>query len=112
MRPRKWRHYLALGVTAFGVVAVSIVLFFALEHFSAIRELLDTVGYILRPIFYGMVLTFLLLPVQRRILAFLTQCLTGVGKEGERKRRALRCLSIFLSLGRCVLQGDNHVAQG
>ena len=98
MRPRKWRHYLALGVTAFGVVAVSIVLFFALEHFSAIRELLDTVGYILRPIFYGMVLTFLLLPVQRRILAFLTQCLTGVGKEGERKRRALRCLSIFLSL--------------
>ena len=72
----KYGPYLAAGVTAFAVIAAAILLFFLLEHFSAIRTLLETIGYILRPICYGIVLAFLLLPVHRRILAVLTdQCL-------------------------------------
>ena len=67
----KYGPYLAAGVTAFAVIAAAILLFFLLEHFSAIRSLLETIGYILRPICYGIVLAFLLLPVHRRILAVL-----------------------------------------
>ena len=47
----KYGPYLAAGVTAFAVIAAAILLFFLLEHFSAIRSQLETIGYILRPIF-------------------------------------------------------------
>ena len=97
MKPRKFGPYLAAGVTAFSVIAVSILLFFALEHFSAIRSLADAIAYILRPIFYGMVLAFLLLPVHRRILRFLSHSLRKMG-GGKGKEKLLNTISIFGSL--------------
>ena len=97
MKPRKFGPYLAAGVTAFSVIAVSILLFFALEHFSAIRSLADAIAYILRPIFYGMVLAFLLLPVHRRILRFLSHGLRKMG-GGKEKEKLLNTISIFGSL--------------
>ena len=82
MKQKKYGPYLAAGVTAFAVIAAAILLFFTLEHFSAIRALLDAVAYILRPICYGMVLAFLLLPVHRRILRLLCGLWPGrAGKE-------------------------------
>ena len=79
------------------MIAVSILLFFALEHFSAIRSLADAIAYILRPIFYGMVLAFLLLPVHRRILRFLSYGLRKMG-GGKEKEKLLNTISIFGSL--------------
>ena len=79
------------------MIAVSILLFFALEHFSAIRSLADAIAYILRPIFYGMVLAFLLLPVHRRILRFLSHGLRKMG-GGKEKEKLLNTISIFGSL--------------
>ena len=98
MRPNKYGPYLAAGLTAFSVVAAAIVLFFFLEHFSVLWELMNTVGYILRPIFYGMVLAFLLLPVHRRIFALLMDRFRETRDPWGRRRGILNGLSILLSL--------------
>ena len=94
----KYGPYLAAGVTAFAVIAAAILLFFLLEHFSAIRSLLETIGYILRPICYGIVLAFLLLPVHRRILAVLTDQCQGILDPCGKKKNILSAISILLSL--------------
>ena len=98
MKRRNLGPYLAAGVTAFTVIAAAILLFFVLEHFSAIRALLDTVAYILRPICYGMVLAFLLLPVHRRVLTVLTERFQGGRDWFGKKQAVLNALSIFVSL--------------
>ena len=70
---RNVRHpYLAAGLTAFAVVAASLLLFFLMFQIKAVAGFLDTLARILRPIFMGAVIAFLLLPVHRYILRFLT----------------------------------------
>ena len=80
------------------MIAAASLLFFVLEQFAAIRALLDTVAYILRPICYGMVLAFLLLPVHRRVLAVLTERFQGGRDWFGKKQAVLNALSIFVSL--------------
>lgn len=60
--------YLAMGLTAFAVIAASLLLFFMLFHMKEVTGFLSTLGVILRPIFMGAVIAFLLLPVHRAIL--------------------------------------------
>lgn len=72
MRPgNRFSRYVYFGVTAFLVIAASLLLFFAFFHFKDIRMLVATIARILRPVFIGLVLSFLLLPVHRRVYAFL-----------------------------------------
>ena len=69
---RNDRHpYLCTGITAFAVIAASLCLFFTLFHFREVACFLDELGAILRPIFMGAVIAFLLLPIHRTILRFL-----------------------------------------
>ncbi len=103
MRQRKFGPYLAAGVTAFAVIAAAILMFFAIYHISAITALLDTLSYILRPIFYGLVLAFLLLPIQRHIYDFLREWMKGVWVNWPRKDGLLYFISILLSLVFAVL---------
>ena len=103
MKHQKYGAYLAAGVTAFAVIAAAILLFFVIYHFSAVRALLELLAYILRPIFYGLVLAFLLLPVHRQIYSFLAALCEGVAERGGRKRAALNFLAIVLSLIFAVL---------
>ena len=51
MKQRKFGPYIAAGVTAFAVIAAAILMFFLIYHISAVKALLDTLAYILRPIF-------------------------------------------------------------
>ena len=103
MKQRKLGPYIAAGVTAFAVIAAAILMFFLIYHISAVKALLDTLGYILRPIFYGLVLAFLLLPIQRGIYEFLQEWLKGVWVNWPRKNGMLRFASILLSLAFAVL---------
>ena len=82
MNHRKYGVYLAAGVTAFAVIAAAILLFCVIYHFSEVRALLELLAYILRPIFYGLVLAFLLLPVHRHIFTFLSALCEGVAEYG------------------------------
>lgn len=103
MKQRKFGPYIAAGVTAFAVIAAAILMFFLIYHISAVKALLDTLGYILRPIFYGLVLAFLLLPIQRGIYEFLQEWLKEIWVNWPRKNGMLRFASILLSLAFAVL---------
>ncbi len=68
MNKKPQNPYFFAGVTAFLVIAAAILVFFAVFHFKGHPELfLSTVNRILRPIYYGAVLAFLLLPIHRAI---------------------------------------------
>lgn len=90
--------YLAMGLTAFAVIAASLLLFFLLFHMKEVSGFLGTLGVILRPIFMGAVIAFLLLPVHRAILKFLMAMTTEKRKSDRRNVSFLNFVAIILSL--------------
>lgn len=100
---REDRHsYLAIGLTAFAVIAASLCLFFLLFHMKEVTGFLNTIGGILRPIFMGAVIAFLLLPVHRNILKFLLAMTSDRKKEDRRNLTFLNLMAIILSLALAV----------
>lgn len=97
-RNQEHRSYIAIGITAFCVIAAALLLFFLLFHLSAICTFLGWVARILRPIFIGMIIAFLLLPVQRNILKFLTAMTPNTKLEDRRNTRFLNSTAIIFSL--------------
>ena len=58
---RKDKHsYMAAGLTAFAVIAASLCLFFLLFQLGEVARFLSRLATILRPIFMGAVIAFLL----------------------------------------------------
>lgn len=55
--------YFGWGITAFGVIACSILFFMLLQHGKSISGAIDTLLGILSPIIWGMVITYLLWPL-------------------------------------------------
>lgn len=96
---RNDRHpYLAAGLTAFAVVAASLCLFFALFHIEELARCFNVLGRILRPIFMGAVIAFLLLPIHRSILYFLAAMTPDRRLENRRDKAFLNIVAIILSL--------------
>lgn len=69
--------YFGWGLTAFGVIACSILFFMLLQHGKSISGAIDTLLGILSPIIWGMVITYLLWPLvkmfQRKLFEPLLQ---------------------------------------
>lgn len=57
------REHFGKGLTAFLVIAASIIFFFALLRFSYIFELLKQITLLVKPIIYGLVIAYLLNPI-------------------------------------------------
>lgn len=98
MKSKKDTPYFAVGLTAFCVIAAVMLLFFALLRIERIGQFFSTLSYILRPITFGLVLAFLLLPLHRKIFAYLS----GMGKgklcASKRGKTLTNFFSILLSL--------------
>ena len=96
---RNDRHpYFSAGLTAFAVIAASLLLFFLLFHLREVTGFLDRLGIILRPVFMGAVIAFLLLPIHRNILRFLI-AITPDSRMSERSSHAfLNFTAIVFSL--------------
>ena len=96
---RKDKHsYMAAGLTAFAVIAASLCLFFLLFQLGEVARFLSRLATILRPIFMGMVIAFLLLPIHRNIFRFLL-AITPDKRSNERHSHAfLNFSAIVLSL--------------
>ena len=92
------RPYLAMGLTAFAVIAASLLLFFLLFHMREVSGFLNSLGTILRPIFMGAVIAFLLLPIHRNILKFLTAITPDKRMEEHSSHAFLNLVSVVLSL--------------
>ena len=90
--------YIAVGVTAFAVIAAALLLFFTLFHLSALRAFFGTLAHILRPIFLGMIFAFLLLPIHRGIFGFLVAMTPEKRLKNKGDVQFLNVLAIILSL--------------
>ena len=100
---RNDRHpYLSAGITAFAVIAASMLLFFLLFQAREVTGFLIRLGVILRPIFMGAVIAFLLLTVHRNILKFLLAMTSDRKKEDRRNLAFLNLMAIILSLALAV----------
>lgn len=96
---RNDRHpYLCTGITAFAVIAASLCLFFTLFHFREVACFLDELGAILRPIFMGAVIAFLLLPIHRTILRFLLSMTSEKRQKNTKDVAFLNLVAIVCSL--------------
>lgn len=98
MKHRKHAPYIAAGVTAFSVIASSLLLAFALLRFERISQFCSDVAYILRPITFGLVLAFLLLPLHRKFNSFLSRVGGGALCKTAHRARLTDFAAILLSL--------------
>ena len=98
MKKEEYAPYIAAGVTAFLVIAASLLLYFCLLRFELIRSFLSMLAYILRPITYGLVLAFLLLPVHRGINRFFLRVTRGASRKNARVTYWTDLAAILLSL--------------
>lgn len=94
----KKEKYIAVGITAFAVIAASLLFYFCLLRFAVIRSFLSTLAFILRPITYGLVLAFLLLPIHRAINRFLHSVSKGKSRKNPRVAHWTNFAAILLSL--------------
>lgn len=64
----KWdKKYLHWGLTAFAVIAAAIMFYMALEKFSVLVSAVAKLFNILSPFIWGLVITYLLTPLMRRL---------------------------------------------
>ncbi len=64
----KYSNYIAMGLTAFLVIAASILLFFILHSFPAIKRTVGGFLQILEPFIVGAIIAYLLAPLYNRLL--------------------------------------------
>lgn len=92
----KWeKRYIAYGITAFVVIACSILFYILIEKFDIVASLFQTVVNILMPIIVGLVIAYLLNPLMK---FFENVCYRRVQKEKQRSkiRRGLSLVSTFV----------------
>lgn len=93
------KRYMSAGATAFLVIVLSIIAFFAMFRLDKLYGFLNTVLYILQPIIFGLAIAYVLNPVVRffeRNLEKLTR--KKKVKSFKKKKAFIRKVSIILSI--------------
>lgn len=98
MNDKRFGRYIGAGITAFLVIGAALCLFFLLYHFGDVKMFLGRINFILRPIYFGLILAFLLLPVHRRILAALKRMTPPPRLKDGRNLGVLNAIAIVGSL--------------
>ena len=98
MKNKRYQPYIAAGVTAFLVISAAIILNFLITRHDTVFAFFGTVAHILRPIFMGMVLAFLLLPVHRRTVQFFSSILPPTLVHRPLVRKLMNYGAILISL--------------
>ena len=98
MKQKKYASYIAAGVTAFLVIAAAMLLYFVLLRIDVVSSFCTTLAYILRPVTYGLVLAFLLLPVHRGINRVFLAVTKGKSRKSPAVARWTNFAAILLSV--------------
>ena len=100
MRFRCDKKYLYCGVTAFCVIAASIVFFLILSKISAIKGFFGIILKVIKPVLYGLLFAYLMNPLvktfERPILVQWGEKIYG--KDSRKSRSFARCIAILLAL--------------
>ena len=94
------KKYLYWGVTAFCVIACSILFYMALAYLPVIGGALKKLGRILSPFIWGLIITYLLSPLYKTLYkdVFLPLTAKLSGKKKKASPRAAKALSVLLSI--------------
>ena len=94
------KKYLYWGVTAFCVIACSIFFYMSLAYLPAIGAALKTLGRILSPFIWGLIITYLLAPLYKGLYQgfFLPLSEKLSGKKKKASPRLAKSLSVLLSI--------------
>ena len=91
--------YFGWGITAFGVIACSILFFMLLQHGKSISDAIGTLIGILSPIIWGMVITYLLWPLVKMFQRTLFEPLLQKTRPKKPVSKSLaRGLSVVLAI--------------
>ena len=94
MRDKSFKRYLYIAVSTFGVVALSIFLFFFLYNFDNIGAAFKHVIATLMPFIVGAVLAYIMCPLCNVFEKFLTKVLKKYN-DGKRKKKIISGVSVF-----------------
>ena len=101
-RPFKWdKKYLYWGITAFCVIAASIFFYMALRDLPDIGKWIGGVARILSPFIWGLVISYLLMPVMRSMEKNIFLPLSARLFKKSRKhtgKKLARGLSVFMAI--------------
>ena len=97
----RWNHrYVQLGVTAFLVIAASILFYYGIFHMKSLISGIKTFFGIMAPIIYGAAIAYLLTPIvnflERKIfLPIFRMCKKPIQKKGK---KVIRWICVLLSV--------------
>lgn len=96
--PSKLRQEFSRGMTAFLVVAASILFYFALLRLTNLSDVFAKIFNVLKPVVYGCAIAYLLNPIVKKADKYLLPVLETKIKKPESARRLSRGCGIFLSI--------------
>ena len=105
MKGYRWdTKYLYWGVTAFLVIAACSLFFLLVSNLGVIRSVLQTVGSILSPFVWGLVIAYLLFP----LMGIYSRCLfqplcSRILRRNPKKEELVPKLARGLSVAACIL---------
>lgn len=98
MKNDRFYKYICWGVTAFLVIASSIVVIFLFARGSQVKHAVKVLAGILAPVTYGAVLAYLLTPIYNRVTRWTMRGLQTVIKSDRRRQFAARMTATLASV--------------
>ncbi|MCI8464923.1 MAG: AI-2E family transporter [Lachnospiraceae bacterium] len=92
------KRYASMGLTAFCVIAASILFFLLLYKYETVIKAIKTVLRILEPIVFGFIIAYLMFPVVKFFEKYLTKGFKQVIKQEKKAVNLSKGLSILLAL--------------
>lgn len=93
-----WRKYAGYGVTAFFVVAASVVLIFMFVRFEEFGSIMQSIGAALAPVIYGIILAYVMNPLLNFFERRLKNLFFKKAKKVSTAKKVVRVISIILTL--------------
>lgn len=110
MRQFKWdKKYLYWGITAFCVIAASLLFYMALNYLGFIGDEIKKITIVLAPFIWGFIITYLLLPFVKKVEEILTPLLNHIDNKVNRKfapKTKKAIYTVRLSRGISVFLGE------
>lgn len=94
------KRYLQIGITAFCVIAASMLFYFGIFHMDTIKAGLNTIYTILTPIIYAAVISYILWPIIRFVEnnVIYRICKMRNWNPSSKIRKIIRMLGVLISL--------------
>lgn len=86
------------GMTAFIILAASILLIFLLLRVKSISEFFSEIAVLLRPVIFGVIIAFILNPLMMFLEKWILKCFGKISKNERKAVKAARVTAVFLSV--------------